>query len=474
MRTIGIDLSVKDEHKAVVADEQGRFVSPVLKFRCEPHSLRQLLKLAQEGNCDGQMQATMEPTGMAWLPVAVFLIRQGVKIYLVNGQQVADLRRYYKKHAKSDRIDSRVLAKLPLINSENLHVLELPGAVGMACQRGCKQLERLQKQATAAKNRLIALDRFAWPGLEQEVFKESFSKAACWFRENWYDPQRVSQTGIEPIRQAWAESHLDPGDAGEWVKYLVTLAQQVVELYGKDGEYLDYGLLEAEALREQAFLHFVEAQHHQLQVKVVRPLYRQLHPSRNLETIPGVGQDGACVYASFIGHPERFGSLREHRGWSGMVPNSKQSADSQAKGLKITQAGPRLIKKFSYLDTETARQYDPQIAALYYDQVVKKGKHHAQAICTCASHLLDRVLVVYREDRPYVLQDIDGTPISKEQAVALIHERYQVPEEVRQRNKKRTRHEQAERRAEKKEEGKSRMRNGVAETPQASQVRDKR
>ncbi len=46
-----------------------------------------------------------------------------------------------------------------------------------------------------------------------------------------------------------------------------------------------------------------------------------------------------------------------------------------------------------------ARHWDPQIAAIYYDQIVNKGKHHLQAICTCATHLLDRVLVVLCDDR---------------------------------------------------------------------------
>jgi hypothetical protein len=156
-----------------------------------------------------------------------------------------------------------------------------------------------------------------------------------------------------------------------------------------------------------------------------------------------------------------------------MVPNSKQSAASQVSGLKITQAGPRLIKKFAYLDAEVARLYDPQIAAIYYDQMVNKGKHHCQAICACATHLLDRILVVLQEDRPYQLQDVDGTPISKPEARRIIAERYHVPEEVRQRNNRRRRRERAEQQAEKKEEGKLRRRNGVVETPQASLVRGK-
>jgi len=196
------------------------------------------------------------------------------------------------------------------------------------------------------------------------------------------------------------------------------------------------------------YLAFVDEMHHRLLLKTVRPLYRQLHPSRNLETTPGVGQDGAAIYVSFIGNPRRFGSLRQLRGWSGMVPNSKQSADSQATGLKITQAGPSLIKKFAFLDAESARQSDPQIAAIYYNQMVQHGKHHVQAICTCSAHLLDRVGVVLREDRPYQLRDVDGTPISPERARRIIAERYTVPEDVRRRNRKATRRERTDARLE--------------------------
>jgi transposase len=466
MRTIGIDLSVKSEHKAIVMDERGRFVSRLIPLRSQPAALIGLLAEAQPGNSDGQLQAVMEPTGMAWFPVAVFLICHGVRVYLVNSQQVADLRRYYHKHAKSDRIDARVLARLPLVDEDQLHPLELAGATALACQRGCKQLDRLGKQHTACKNRLIALDRFAWPGLEATVFADLFGPAASWFREHWYHPVRVCQAGAEKIRQTWQTSGGDPEDAGEWAVDLVQLAEQVVALYGAEGAYLDYDRLQAEAAREQAYLAFVAEQHHCLKLQTVRPLYRQLHPSRHLESIPGVGQDGAAVYASFIGNPQRFASLRAHRGWSGMVPNSKQSAERQASGLKITQAGPSLIKKFAYLDAEVARQRDPQIAAVYYEQMVHHGKHHTQAICACAAHLLDRVLVVLKEDRPYELRDVDGTPVSKKRALEIIVERYTVPEEVRRRNTQRTRRERAERRAERKQQKReSRSANGQLNAP---------
>ena len=59
MHTIGIDLGVKGEHKAIVADEGGRFVSPLIGCRTEPGSLARLLSIAGEGNGGQQRPAVL-------------------------------------------------------------------------------------------------------------------------------------------------------------------------------------------------------------------------------------------------------------------------------------------------------------------------------------------------------------------------------------------------------------------------------
>jgi hypothetical protein len=139
-----------------------------------------------------------------------------------------------------------------------------------------------------------------------------------------------------------------------------------------------------------------------------------------------------------------------------MIPASDQSGDVEKKGLRITQAGPDLIKKYAYINAEIARQWDPQIAAIYYDQLVHKGKHHNQAVCACATHLLDRVRAVLRDGRPYELRDVDGQPVSWQEARTLITARYQVPPEVRQRKTQRARKARRDQRAERKQKRRSR------------------
>jgi hypothetical protein len=94
MRTIGLDLAVQTAHKALLLDERGHFCTPIITVHSPPSELSHLLTRARDGAPSAQVQLVIEPTGMAWLPLAVFYARQAVPIALVNRQQVADLRRY--------------------------------------------------------------------------------------------------------------------------------------------------------------------------------------------------------------------------------------------------------------------------------------------------------------------------------------------------------------------------------------------
>jgi transposase len=451
MRIIGLDLAITSAHKAVVMDERGKFLTPVFPVTTWAESLVALLQRAREGaeaNCP--LVVVMEPTGVAWLPVAIYLIMRAVTVYLVNGQQVADLRRFYKRHAKSDRIDARVLAKLYLVAQEKLHALSLSPAELFSLQRACKQLDWVIGESTKLINQIIALDRMTWLSSWEDLgFGDSFSTAACWCREHYYSPVAVLEAGKERIRQDWNASGLaEVGENEAWISFLVDSAGKVLAVYGNPSPYVDFTALQAEAALKQKWLGELKADREHLRESVIFPLYHQLHPSGNLESLYGVGEESAAVFLSFIGDPLRFPSERQMRGWSGMIPDSRQSSGSESKGLRISQAGPNLIKKFAFLDANVARRYDPQLAALYYDQMVNRGKHHTQAVCAVATHLLDRVWVVVAKDKPYELRDVDGRPVTPEQARQIIAEKYTVPEEVRKRNNRKARRERSERNAE--------------------------
>jgi transposase len=454
-RIIGIDLAVTAAHKAIVLDQASNsYVSPVFTFHTDPADLDDLLHTARAGASEpARLQAVLEATAMSWYSVGQYLERHNVEVYRVNGQQVADLRRVYQRHAKSDRIDARVLARLPLVMPDSLHRCYFPTGPLVTLQRACREVARLKHLVTASKNRILATDQLAWLSLPGVV--APFSQLAFWLRENWYDPWHVQAAGEKQLAHDWQSVAPEELVDISWAPALIQQARRVIALYDKPA-LLDYTQLQAGLKREQARLRQADEQAHQLRLNTVRPLYRQLHPTRNLETIRGVGQDSAALYIAFIGNIQRFPSLRDFLGWSGLIPFSRQSGDAQARGLRVTKAGPNLVKATAFLNGNIARQWDPQIAAIYYRQMMHHGKHHLQAACACATHLLTRIYAVLRDDRPYQLQDADGTPVDRHTARRICLERYHVPDEVRQRNNRRVRKARQEAQLEKRRKRKRR------------------
>jgi len=453
MVTIGIDLSIVGKHRAAVQADSDESDGKLIRFSTDPTDLDRLVRRARQGvSEDEPVQVVMEPTGAAWLPIASYLSQRGIKVYLVGTQKVAALRRFYSRHAKSDRVDARLLARMPGIMPDTLYELRLASAELQMGQRWCKQQEGLSKLITAVKNRVRAWERTFWPGLEDEV-GDLFSPWMVRWRQEWYDPWKLRAADPAELGTFLLSAGAQDEDVDRLVKGLKRVAQRTVGLYatpeGDHSPHVDYTAFQDQVLRELRLLKYYEAEHKEVRCKV-QQAYRRVHPTRYLETIYGVGKDGAAVYAFFAFDVDRFEDQKAFRSWSGMVPASAQSGQSEQKGLRITCAGPSLVKKYLYINAEIARQWDPQIAAIYYDQMVHKGKHHCQSVCHCATHLLDRVRAVLRDNRPYELRDVDGRVVTWQQARAIITDRYHVTEDVRRRSRRGARKERIEAKLERK------------------------
>jgi hypothetical protein len=87
---------------------------------------------------------------------------------------------------------------------------------------------------------------------------------------------------------------------------------------------------------------------------------------------------------------------------------------------------------------DTARKQDPQLARIYYTQMVERGKNHLGALCVVAATLAERAWNVLKRGTPYVVRDVDGEPVGPDEAAAIIAEHWTVPADVRarRRNKK--------------------------------------
>jgi transposase len=435
-RILGIDLAVTANHKAAILDPAtGQYVVRQRSFRAVPDALDKLLSKARQG-VEGEVHlvCVLEATGMSWYPVGLYLHRQGVTVYRVNGRQTKELRKVSHPHNRSDGIDATVLARLYTVAKEHMVPWHPPSGEQLALQRWCKTYDRLRIREVALQNRLKAYDQSAWGGFHKLVPRE----ALAWVRQEWYDPWQVTAKGLDELRAIWnrqAESRV-VGD--EWLAAWVQRATQMTQLYGSPA-YFGYDYWKADVRHLLEELTCCQKEQATLVDQRILPMFNRLYPQTHLESIVGVGALSAAIYMAFIQRISRFPDLQAFRKWTGMVPAGEQSGNRLAKGLGLTQAGPDLIKATLYQNANVARQWDVQLAQIYHRQMETYGKHHTQAVCAVASHLVNRIWAVLTQNRPYQLLDLQGNPISPADARQFIQTHFTVSNEVRQRTNVRSR-----------------------------------
>jgi len=124
-RLVGIDLGIASRHSVRVLEADGQ---AVCRASCVPtvESLARVERAALAGAPEGtRLAVVFEPTGPAWMPIAVFFAGRGHDVYRVSSAKAADLRKFLHRHAKSNGIDAETLARMPIADPRGLQQLEL-------------------------------------------------------------------------------------------------------------------------------------------------------------------------------------------------------------------------------------------------------------------------------------------------------------------------------------------------------------
>lgn len=141
------------------------------------------------------------------------------------------------------------------------------------------------------------------------------------------------------------------------------------------------------------------------------------------------------MLAAAIGDPNRFPSGRHFKSFAGLAPKASETGETDRKGQPMSKAGSSLLRATLIRAADHARKQDPQHARIYHQQMVERGADHLKANCVVAGHLAERAWAVMRRQMPYVICDIDGTPVTAAEAKQIIAEHWTVPAEVRARRR---------------------------------------
>ena len=428
-RLVGIDLGIASAHTVRVRDEAGR---EVCRRRCEPtvQSLSMIESAALAGAGAGtRLEVVIEPTGPAWLPIAVFFTARGHLVFRVSSAKAADLRRFLKRHAKSNGIDADTLARLPLIDPDGLRPLRLPDAAAAALDRRVRACDRLTMAASERKVRIKDLVRQVMPCTP---LTGDLGKADLAVLERYADPRallRLGRVRLTALIVKASNHHQGQARAEQWL----TAAQAAVELYG-DHPAVAFSDLAAEIATEVRLLHAIDAE---LAAHAAEreSCYRWVDPLQLARSLPGLAAVGGPAMTAVIGDPARFPTAAHFKSYLGLTPRASETGDTDRKGQPMSKAGSRLARATLIRAADTARKQDPQLARVYHQQMAERGAQHLKANCVVAGRLAERLWTVMRRRMPYVICDIDGTPVTGQQAKQLIAEHWAVTEETRRRRR---------------------------------------
>jgi transposase len=250
--------------------------------------------------------------------------------------------------------------------------------------------------------------------------------------ERWADPNALLKAGkarLTGVIVKASNNHLGADRAGEWI----AAARSSVELYGCDSA-VPFSDLAAEVATEVRLLRAIQAELDD-HAEVREAAYLAVDTWELARSLPGLAEIGAPVLVAVMGRPQRFARAEQFKSFTGLVPRSSETGDSERKGQPMSKAGSSLLRSQLMRSADTARILDPQLAAIYFTQMVERGATHTKALCVVAARLAERAWAVMARGTPYVVRDTDGHAVTKAEAKSIIAERWTVPEEVRRRRR---------------------------------------
>jgi len=434
--TLGIDVACRAAHQASLADERGKFAWSGRSFRTTVADLERLWALVPAGVT---LTVVMEPTRNAWVPLAAWFRRRGAAVILVPPEQSADLREYYSKHAKSDHLDSRILARLPLLHPEGLRPSQGLGPAD-ELRRATKLRASLVKRRSTILARLDAYLELLSPAWHAALGGDLALNTPLRFLAAGYaHPHTLRRLGRARLtRFIWRYSHGAWGQAH--AAALLDAAAETLALWQDD---IDYTELADDIAVEARLALAITTEIRDLEQKIAALLHHR-DPAGIMTSVPGVGLINAAQILARLGDPARFRSLAGARSFTGLVPSLTASGTSGHHGPP-TKSGDAPLREALFLAADHARRTDPTLAARYYRLMVHQGKHHNSALCHISTVLLTRIIACWRAGTRYQLRDTDGTPITPAQGRQIIHQRYRVSDDLRA--QRRTSHTKTTRRA---------------------------
>jgi transposase len=126
----------------------------------------------------------------------------------------------------------------------------------------------------------------------------------------------------------------------------------------------------------------------------------RVDPAGLATSVPGLGPVGATQLLAAMGRPGRFRNAAAFKSFTGLAPKASETGNTDRKSQPMSKAGHSALRTQLIQSANTARQLDPQLAAIYYTQMTERGAPHLKTLCVVAAHLAERAWLTLSRAKP--------------------------------------------------------------------------
>ena len=371
MNAAGIDVS-KGKSMVSVMRPLGEVVAKPFTVCHTGSELKELADYLK--SLDGETRVIMEHTGRYYEPVAQFLHDAGLYVSAVNPKLIKDYGNNSPRKVKTDKADSKKIAKYGLDNWRELRQYASMNIIRYQLKTLNRQHALYSKMKTAMKNNLIALLNQTYPGVNalfgSPAHEDGTQKWVDFATSFWHvDCVRgMSQTAFTERYRKWCKRNRYNFSSDKAAE-IYTGAKDQIAMIPKDA-------LTKRLIRQaNDSLNTVSKTVEQLKAEMLK-LASQLPEFHVVMEMHRVGNSLGPQLMAEIGDVTRFVHRGSITAFAGVDPGANQSSEREAKSVRTSKSGPPELRRTLFLVMDGLLKSMPQDDPVYQfmDKKRSEGK----------------------------------------------------------------------------------------------------
>lgn len=392
---LGIDIG-KYHHQAMLCTQEGKPLDDSLKFQTTAEGFTELfsfLKKYIDNGEFGTIHAGLEATGAYWLTIYERLLKEGIKVSVLNPLQVKAYRNEGIRGAKNDRIDALLIVKV--LRFAEYKESDIPKEDLFALRQLTRLRSDLVGMGTKVKLKIISIFDQVFPEYK-DLFSDMFGTSSQALLQQAVLPESIATIPTKKLTRLLKQASRGRLGEKEAKKIKEVAGSSIGITMGIDAFSLSLEILLAQITHIEKQI-----------IRLDKEIAERVKPRKEtLTSIPGIGVTQEAVILAEIGNFDRFCNDKDGAeklvAIAGIDPKVKQSGKYIGKA-KMSKRGSAYLRKTirqAAFVAAVGKGKDPMFARLY-EKKISEGKPFEVALSHVENKMLHVIYSLLKSKKKY-------------------------------------------------------------------------